>query len=738
LDWCLIGFWLFDPAVWSWLFSPTSWLVILLVAVGLGMVLFVHELGHFAVAKLCGVKCEKFYLGFDIAGWRICRFRWGETEYGIGALPRGGYVTMRGQEDIPARLKEEIERAKATQAAKAGISAQAGGQAASDTPVDVAAAERALYDPRSYLAQSVPKRIAIISAGVIMNMIFAFVAATVAYSIGVVEEPCAVGSVQPGYPAWQCDLRPGDRIVAINGKPARRFKDIISRVPLNRKGTGSPIRVERPGVSEPMDLVVLPNRDLLLPVIGVAAPGTTTLLSSAGWLNSERIKPYVRNTAAARAQPAFELGDRIIKIDGVPVKTGEQLREMLSARRDKPVKVTVQRTRGKSKKDKTVEQLTIKVDPRPMRELGMVMKMGPIMSVQAHSPAALAGIKAHDQIVSMDGKPLGDPLPLPDRLWARVNKAAAAGQSPPTVTLQVKRFERVQRDGKTERQERTLDVPVPLRKTDAFEVALFAGSPVSVPSMGLAYRVLNKVVEVLPDSPAAKAGIVPGDVLTSVTLVPPDEETLAREGLKPMDVRSQTIEFADTKLNWPFVFEVIQDFAMGGSKIELTFQGDKTVSLVPVDAADWYNPDRGLVMQPASFTLTAKSFGEALKLGGEETLLQATIVLRFLQRLTTGDISLKAIGGPITIAQVAGHAASRGPSQYLLFLTTISAMLAVINFLPIPVLDGGHFVFLVYEGIRRKPAPEWLQLALSYAGLILILMLMLWALGLDTKLIPRD
>ena len=87
--------------------------VILKVAVGLGFVIFVHELGHFAVAKLCGVKCEKFYLGFDIAGLKFCKFRWGETEYGIGILPLGGYVKMLGQEDNPAKLREEMERAKA-------------------------------------------------------------------------------------------------------------------------------------------------------------------------------------------------------------------------------------------------------------------------------------------------------------------------------------------------------------------------------------------------------------------------------------------------------------------------------------------------------------------------------------------------------------------------------------------------------------------------------------------------
>src|ERR1700739_2017533 len=82
------------------------------VAIGLGMVIFVHELGHFAVAKACGVKCEKFYLGFDIYGLKLFSRRYGETEYGIGILPLGGYVKMLGQDDNPAAQAREAERSR--------------------------------------------------------------------------------------------------------------------------------------------------------------------------------------------------------------------------------------------------------------------------------------------------------------------------------------------------------------------------------------------------------------------------------------------------------------------------------------------------------------------------------------------------------------------------------------------------------------------------------------------------
>ena len=61
----------------AWLFNPANWWIVLQVAAGLGFVIFVHELGHFLVAKACGVKCEKFYIGFDINGLKLAKFQWG-------------------------------------------------------------------------------------------------------------------------------------------------------------------------------------------------------------------------------------------------------------------------------------------------------------------------------------------------------------------------------------------------------------------------------------------------------------------------------------------------------------------------------------------------------------------------------------------------------------------------------------------------------------------------------------
>jgi regulator of sigma E protease len=193
----------------EWIVQPSSWWLILQVAGGLGFVIFVHELGHFLVAKACGVKCEKFYLGFDVGGLKLASFRWGETEYGIGALPLGGYVKMLGQDDNPAAAVDEAERARLS----------------GDLPPEPVDEPHAPWDPRSYPAQSVPERMAIISAGVIMNVIFAVLMAAWAYGRGVRELTCEISSVRTGGAAWQAGLHTGGLGEGFGtGKPPRMLR----------------------------------------------------------------------------------------------------------------------------------------------------------------------------------------------------------------------------------------------------------------------------------------------------------------------------------------------------------------------------------------------------------------------------------------------------------------------------------------------------------------------------------
>src|SRR4051794_11841630 len=178
------------------------------VGAGLTFVIFVHELGHFLVAKACGVKCEKFYVGFDFlefkipfTNWKVPRslfkFQWGETEYGMGSLPLGGYVKMLGQDDDPRNAEHEAARIRAAAASEKkpnealAHSTTVDPQHPEEAPVPAKTTDGGtiLLDPHSYPAKPVPARMAIISAGVIMNLIFAVILASIAYRLGVEEMP---------------------------------------------------------------------------------------------------------------------------------------------------------------------------------------------------------------------------------------------------------------------------------------------------------------------------------------------------------------------------------------------------------------------------------------------------------------------------------------------------------------------------------------------------------------------
>jgi regulator of sigma E protease len=107
-----------------------------------------------------------------------------------------------------------------------------------------------------------------------------------------------------------------------------------------------------------------------------------------------------------------------------------------------------------------------------------------------------------------------------------------------------------------------------------------------------------------------------------------------------------------------------------------------------------------------------------------------------LQKLFTGQLSYKSMGGPIMIARAAGAEASHGLPRLLVFLTFLSANLAVLNFLPIPALDGGHLMFLAAEAIRGKPVNERLQVVLTLIGVGCLLSLMVLVFALDIHRLP--
>ena len=311
---------------------------VVLVLVGVNMLIIVHEWGHFIVARMCGVRCDKFYIWFDIFGWKLFKFKWGDTEFGLGVLPLGGYVKMLGQEDNPGRLREELERAKAAETDKLATGAEENGDG-SPAVVDIKAAEAALYDPQSYLSKSVPQRMAIISAGVFMNVVFAFVVAVIAYGMGVFKVDSEIGHVAPGGAAWKADLRAGDQVIEVAGERITAFDKLREATMLGDIDDGVEIVVKRPGVPEPVRTVVEPDRDQRLPTIGISNPSTTTLYEE---------EPTWFGTPAADCSIPVQGGDTIVAVNGKPVDSGFEYQRQEVIHRNEPMSLTIRRGRAVS------------------------------------------------------------------------------------------------------------------------------------------------------------------------------------------------------------------------------------------------------------------------------------------------------------------------------------------------------------------------------------------------------
>ncbi|MEM9943163.1 MAG: site-2 protease family protein [Planctomycetota bacterium] len=679
--------------------NPASYWAILKVAIGLGAVIFVHELGHFLLAKACGVKCDKFYVGFDvpikmfgqtILPAKLIHWKWGETEYGIGAIPLGGYVKMMGQDDNPGNIEEQVKESLTD------------GESTESAFLPSGLVDQTKLDPRSYLAKSVVQRMMIISAGVIFNLIFAVIFATVAFKSGVDYQPAMVGNVIGSGPAWVNDLAGAD-VTRIGDQKVEGYfpyMEMAESIVFNSSSSTGTVDLEYIPYGQNSTTVASMSgekglvRDLAdLPFIGVSPP----------------MKPVVGDPGAIEGEPAenanppFEVGDKIISINDTPIETDIDLRTVLARDADLPAEFVLERKDG--------QQVTTTVEPKKMKRLGFELKWMPITHIQVNSPAMEAGIQVGDEVVSIDGEPRGDILTVDKRMMP----FAKTGKVVEVI---------VNRNGDEQKLELVPTIPKTLS-------VVGPNRAFAIDTLGIALPVEHVIENIVPGSSAEKEGLKPGDKLLSVEWILSDEQ---RSNARYSDLKKRPkSNFELDKVNWPEVAQNLQSIE-AGTKLKFTYTRKEVESQVTLENEEsdaYFDNRRGIALTFLKKHYVASTWGEAFQYGYKQVGKDMTRVLKTLAKLVKGEISAKNLGGPGTIAMVATSEASEGTSRLLLFLTFLSANLAIVNFLPIPVLDGGHMMFLAYEGAFKRPVSERVQMVLTYSGLIIILGLMLFVLTLD-------
>ena len=273
-------------------FTVVSFVVVL------GVLIFIHELGHFLVAKWSGVGVERFSLGF---GPVLLRLRRGETEYCISAIPLGGYVKMMGEESP----------------------LEGGGTG--------------IVEPqKSFSEKPVWTRFLIVFAGPGMNFVLAaFLVMVVFLILGRPGVPAVVGRIEPGSPAGEAGLRPGDRVVAIDGQPIVQWEELLETLQHSQGGT---VQATLRRGEEERKVALAPRktkqRDLFGDERDVWEIGARPH-------DPARIGEVVAGRPAAKA--GLKAGDVVVALDGKPIMDWEELAESIHKRPGRETQLVIER-----------------------------------------------------------------------------------------------------------------------------------------------------------------------------------------------------------------------------------------------------------------------------------------------------------------------------------------------------------------------------------------------------------
>ncbi len=683
-----------------------------LVIVGFGLIVFMHELGHFLAARWAGIRVLAFAIGFGPAivsyrkglGWRrgstereyaaalrgACEglerrdpSSLSPTEYRINALPFGGYVRMLGQEDLAPG-------------------------AVSDAP-------------DSYQRCPPVKRMVVISAGVVMNLIAAMLAFMFVFMVGLETEPPKVGRVWPEGPAATVvasnaaglvvtdeGLRPGDRIVRINNREPRTFDDVVLAVATSSPDRPVVVEVERAGVIAPLRFAITPERGTLTGLLDLGIEPARAL----------RIDPQLARHADAWAEvaprlglPGIEPGMRLVSAGGRTDLAGAADAELaFRASRGEPVPLVFESDDGRRIEVSAAPRAELMTsdanpDPKVVTPLTHLLGLTPVMKVGSASEGDRGyaqGLREGDVFARVGT------LEYPSIAAGRAEIQRHAGRTVPVVVLRgnpdTGAIDRV-----------SLEPSVSRAGTIGFgaddtarESTLLALPPESLADLRR---------DAVPAAPPAASLITrPGTHVLSVSGVPVADFTQLREALRAATRQAfERGEPATVALELELPVE--RDGVPVVRTVEWTIA---PADLAALHALSWRPPFDVAVFELESFRRRTTGPVNAVTEGVRETHRMMMMTYLTIARLFQGTVKVEHLRGPVGIADLGTRIAGRGIIWLIFFLGLISVNLAVINFLPLPIVDGGQFLMLVYEQIRGRPVPIPVQNAVTMAGLLLI------------------
>lgn len=698
----------------SLLASLGTLLDLLLVIFGFGMIIFIHELGHFLAARWAGIRVLAFAIGFGPAalsyrkgmGWRRGSSereyldlldarargatthedsgRRGEispTEYRLNWLPLGGYVKMLGQEDLnPQAVSSEAD---------------------------------------SYQSTTPWKRMVVISAGVIANITTAALLFMLVYGVGIRTEPARVGGVALDSPASEAmplngealgvreaGLQPGDEILSINGEKPRSFNDLVLAVAMARGGEGVRIEVARDGIDEPLRFEIVPEAGAITGMLEIGVEPARS--STVARIENRRAREAFEASLAQVGLAGVESGMTLHAIDGVAgVRSAEDLRRAIRSSGGRPVSLSFV---GQGR------EVRVSVEPRAELDAGFLEAPGektrriethllglrPLMRVEvAEERAKRQGLMDGDVFLRIGGVE----YPSPSEGMAEIR--ASAGR---TIPMRVRRS-----DG------REIDLSVSVSGGRTPRVGFIAGDTASDSTLlagplARYWSVDASQDEVLPS--VAQLGILAGSRVVSI-----EGREVADFGAMREALRSATLSARDAGSGASVTIELALPPLAGESgehrseSVRWTLTREEIRRL---HGLSWAAPFGMGVFDLEQELLRARSPLGAVALGLHETKRVMLTTYVTFARLFEGTVRVEHLKGPVGIAHLGTRVAERGLIWLLFFLALVSVNLAVINFLPLPIVDGGQFLMLVYEQVRGKPVPIGVQNAMTLAGLALI------------------